>query len=124
MGVISIKTSERNGEQIGAVRVDEDDEIMLITDGGTLVRTRVADVSVVGRNTQGVTLIRLSKDENLVGIERIAALEGEDATKSKTKSTVPGRMQTMTGAGSARSMPSFPGRRGRAAERRADRPAG
>ncbi|MGB5254540.1 MAG: DNA gyrase subunit A [Sedimenticolaceae bacterium] len=77
MGVISIKTSARNGEQIGAVRVDEDDEIMLITDGGTLVRTRVADVSRMGRDTQGVTMIRLSNDEKLIGIERIAALEGE-----------------------------------------------
>jgi hypothetical protein len=60
------------------VRVDEDDEIMLITDGGTLVRTRVADVSQMGRDTQGVTMIRLSKDERLIGIERIEALDGED----------------------------------------------
>ena len=79
MGVISIKTSPRNGEQIGAVRVDEDDEIMLITDGGTLVRTRVADVSRMGRDTQGVTMIRLSNDEKLIGIERIEALEAEEA---------------------------------------------
>jgi DNA gyrase subunit A len=78
MGVISIKTSARNGSQVGAVRVDEDDEIMLITDGGTLVRTRVADVSQMGRDTQGVTMIRLSKDERLIGIERIEALDGED----------------------------------------------
>jgi DNA gyrase subunit A len=78
MGVISIKTSERNGSQVGAVRVEEDDEIMLITDGGTLVRTRVADVSQMGRDTQGVTMIRLSKDERLIGIERIEALDGED----------------------------------------------
>ncbi len=77
MGVISIKTSERNGAQIGAVRVNEDDEIMLITDGGTLVRTRVADVSQMGRDTQGVTMIRLSKDERLIGIERIEALESD-----------------------------------------------
>ena len=75
MGVISIKTSDRNGAQIGAVRVDESDEIMLITDGGTLVRTRIADVSQMGRDTQGVTMIRLSKDEKLIGIERIEALE-------------------------------------------------
>ena len=78
MGVISIKTSDRNGAQVGAVRVDEDDEIMLITDGGTLVRTRVADVSQMGRDTQGVTMIRLSKEEKLIGIERIEALEVED----------------------------------------------
>ena len=86
MGVISIKTSERNGEQVGAVRVAEDDEIMLITDGGTLVRTRVSDVSQMGRDTQGVTMIRLAKDERLIGIERIEALEGEndDADESDT----------------------------------------
>ena len=78
MGVISIKTSERNGEQVGAVRVSEVDEIMLITDGGTLVRTRVADVSQMGRDTQGVTMIRLSKDERLIGIERVDALDGDD----------------------------------------------
>jgi DNA gyrase subunit A len=77
MGVISIKTSGRNGAQVGAVRVAEDDEIMLITDGGTLVRTPVADVSQMGRDTQGVTMIRLSKGEKLIGIERIEALDGD-----------------------------------------------
>ncbi len=75
MGVISIKTSDRNGAQIGAVRVRENDEMMLITDGGTLVRTRVADVSRMGRDTQGVTMIRLSNDERLIGIERVEALD-------------------------------------------------
>ncbi|PLY12284.1 MAG: DNA gyrase subunit A [Sedimenticola sp.] len=78
MGVISIKTSERNGDQIGAVLVDQDDEIMLITDGGTLVRTRVSDVSLMGRDTQGVMMIRLTKDEKLVGIEQIESLEGDE----------------------------------------------
>jgi len=77
MGVISIKTSDRNGAQIGAVRVDENDEAMLITDGGTLVRIRVADVSQMGRDTQGVTMIRLSKNEKLIGIERVEALDDE-----------------------------------------------
>ncbi|MET0105045.1 MAG: DNA gyrase subunit A [Sedimenticola sp.] len=77
MGVISIKTSDRNGDQVGAVLVDDSDEIMLITDGGTLVRTRVDDVSVMGRGTQGVTMIRLSKGEKLVGIERIESLDEE-----------------------------------------------
>ncbi len=79
MGMISIKTSERNGKQIGAVRVSEDDEIMLITDGGTLVRTRVADVSQMSRDTQGVKVISLIKGEKLVGIERIDALDSEDS---------------------------------------------
>ena len=78
MGVISIKTSERNGEQIGAVLVDDEDEIMLITDGGTLVRTPVTDISVLGRDTQGVKLISVSEDETLVGVERIPFLEDEE----------------------------------------------
>jgi len=69
---------------VGAVRVFEDDELMLISDQGTLVRTPVAEISQVGRNTQGVTLIRLSKDEHLVQIERIqsvgdVAIEVEDS---------------------------------------------
>ncbi len=85
MGVISIKTSERNGDQVGAVLVDESDEIMLITDGGTLVRTRVADVSVMGRSTQGVTLIRLSEHEKLVGIERIESLNGDEEAVTETQ---------------------------------------
>ncbi len=77
MGVISIKTSGRNGPQVGAALVQEEDEIMLITDGGTLVRTRVADVSLLSRDTQGVTLIRLSTAEKLVGLERIAPEEDD-----------------------------------------------
>ena len=77
MGVISIKTTERNGAVVGAALVEDDDEVMLITDGGTLVRTPAAGVSVMGRNTQGVGMIRLSKGEKLVGIERVEYL-GED----------------------------------------------
>ncbi|PLX63091.1 DNA gyrase subunit A [Sedimenticola selenatireducens] len=77
MGVISIKASERNGEQVGAVLVEEGDEVMLITNGGTLVRTPISDVSVMGRDTQGVTMIRLSKKEKLVKIERIESLDDE-----------------------------------------------
>ena len=77
-GLISIKTSERNGKQIGAILVDEEDEIMLITNGGTLVRTRVSDVSRMGRDTQGVKMISLSNDEKLIGIERIEMLDDEE----------------------------------------------
>jgi DNA gyrase subunit A len=76
-GVISIQTSERNGPVVGAVQVVDEDEIMMITDGGTLVRNRVADVSQMGRNTQGVIMIRLSKLEKLIGIERIESLDEE-----------------------------------------------
>jgi DNA gyrase subunit A len=76
-GVISIQTSDRNGAVVGAVQVVDDEEIMMITDGGTLVRNRVADVSSMGRNTQGVIMIRLSKKEKLIGIERVESLDDE-----------------------------------------------
>ena len=76
-GVIAIKTSERNGFVIGAVLVNERDEIMLITDGGTLVRTRVAEISVVGRNAQGVTVIRPNAGEKVVGVDRIEGLDDD-----------------------------------------------
>ena len=77
-GVISIKTNERNGRIVGAVQVQNDDEIMMITDNGTLVRIAVAEVSEMGRNTQGVRLIRLTKGEKLVEIEKIEVLAGEN----------------------------------------------
>ncbi len=79
MGVISIATSERNGGVVGACQVTDQDEIMLITKNGTLVRTRVEEISVLGRNTQGVKLISLAGDERLVGVERIEALDGDEA---------------------------------------------
>ena len=78
MGVIAIQTSERNGRAIGAVQVTEGNQIMLITDGGVLVRTPVAQVSLVGRNTQGVTLIRLNEGEKLVQIAPIFSTDDED----------------------------------------------
>ncbi|WP_028115485.1 DNA topoisomerase (ATP-hydrolyzing) subunit A [Ferrimonas senticii] len=77
-GVISIKVSERNGEVVGAVQVNANDEIMMITNGGTLVRTRVAEVSEVGRNTQGVRLIRTAEDEQVVGLQRIDEIEEDE----------------------------------------------
>jgi DNA gyrase subunit A len=70
-GVISIQTSQRNGSAVGAVLVREADEIMLISDQGTLIRTPVGDVSVMGRNTQGVRLVSLGEGETLAGLERI-----------------------------------------------------
>ena len=76
-GVIAIRTSERNGEQISAVLVRPGDEIMLITDGGTLVRTAVDGISLLGRSTQGVRLINLGEGQRLAGIERIVALNGD-----------------------------------------------
>ena len=74
-GVIGIQCSERNGGLVGAVQVTEAHELMLISDQGTLVRTRVAEVSQLGRNTQGVTLIRLPNDETLVSVMRLDAEE-------------------------------------------------
>ncbi len=73
-GVISIQTSERNGQVVGAVQVESDQEIMLITDGGTLVRTRVGEISLVGRNTQGVRLISLQGSEKVIGVEKIESM--------------------------------------------------
>ncbi|BCX89179.1 DNA gyrase subunit A [Methylomarinovum tepidoasis] len=77
-GVIAIQPSERNGKLVGAVLVHDDDEIMLITTGGTLVRTRVREIPVLGRNTQGVRIIRLGKGEKLVGVDRIEQWEEEE----------------------------------------------
>ncbi len=78
-GVISIQTTERNGKVVGAIQVPVDAEIMLISNGGTLVRTPASEVSVIGRNTQGVRLIRLDDGEQLVGIDRIEADESDDS---------------------------------------------
>ena len=77
-GVISIATSERNGAVIGAIQVNDHDEMMMISDAGTLIRASVSDVRVMGRNTQGVMLIRLSEGEKLVEIERVEKLEAEE----------------------------------------------
>ncbi len=74
-GVISIRTSARNGKVVGAVQVAEDEELMLISDRGTLLRMRAADVSVVGRSTQGVRLVAVERGEKLVGLERVVELE-------------------------------------------------
>ena len=81
-GVIAIQTTDRNGRTVGALQVADDDEIMLISSNGTLVRTPVADISVIGRNTQGVTLIRLESEQRLVGLARIEAIESDDSADS------------------------------------------
>ncbi len=77
-GVISIQVNERNGAVISARVVGEDDQAMLITSGGTMIRTRVKEVSIVGRNTQGVRLIGLEEGEHLAGLERVAESEDEE----------------------------------------------
>ncbi|WP_320838521.1 DNA gyrase subunit A [Zhongshania sp.] len=70
-GVIAMAMSERNGPLVGAVQVFEGDDLMLISDQGTLVRTRTDEVSILSRNTQGVRVIRLKEDEHLVGVQRV-----------------------------------------------------
>ena len=94
-GVIAIKTSERNGELVGAVAIDESKELMLISDGGTLVRTRASEVARTGRNAQGVRLIRLGNEEILVGVVAVVAVEAVeveddilDASIETTEETV------------------------------------
>ncbi len=77
-GVIAIQTTSRNGRTVGAVQVAEEDEIMLISSNGTLVRTPVSDISVIGRNTQGVRLIRVQADQRLVGLARIESIEDDE----------------------------------------------
>ena len=95
-GVIAIKTSERNGQLVGAVAIDETKELMLISDGGTLVRTRASEVAQTGRNAQGVRLIRLGNEELLVGVvsveaveedEFVEALEGEEVSMDQVENT-------------------------------------
>ncbi len=88
-GVVSIKVSERNGAVVGAVQVTDEQQIMLITDAGTLVRTRVSEVSSVGRNTQGVTLIRTGQDEHVVGLQRIEEVE-DDEESTATEEAIAG----------------------------------
>jgi DNA gyrase subunit A len=77
-GVIAIQVNERNGPVVGAVPADDADEVMLISNGGTLVRMRVNEISIMGRNTQGVRLISLTDGETLVGVERVID-DGDDA---------------------------------------------
>jgi len=83
-GVISIKTSDRNGKVVGAIQVTDEDEMMLISNKGTLVRARAVDVSIIGRNTQGVTLINIAENEQLVSIAKIA--ESDDDSKEESES--------------------------------------
>jgi DNA gyrase subunit A len=82
-GVIAMVINERNGKLVGAVQVLDGEEIMLISDQGTLVRTRVDEVRGAGRNTQGVILIKLADDETLVGLERVQEPSGDDEDESE-----------------------------------------
>ena len=77
-GVIAIQASDRNGRVVGALQVSTDDEVMLISSAGTLVRTSTSEISVMGRNTQGVRLIRLDTNDKLVGLERVEVLQDDE----------------------------------------------
>lgn len=78
-GVIAIQTTARNGKLVGAIQLSDHHEVLLISDGGTLVRTRASEISQVGRNTQGVTLMRLAEDETLQAVERVDASLDDEA---------------------------------------------
>jgi DNA gyrase subunit A len=78
-GVIAIQTTERNGRLVAATQVATTNELMLMSSGGTLVRTRASEVSVLGRNTQGVRLIRLDEGERLIGVESVEPEPESDA---------------------------------------------
>ncbi|MBP3985172.1 DNA gyrase subunit A [Pseudoxanthomonas helianthi] len=87
-GVIALKTTERNGRLVGAIQLSDHHEVLLISDGGTLVRTRASEISQVGRNTQGVTLIRLGEGEVLQALERLdASLDDEEETAGDAAQT-------------------------------------
>jgi DNA gyrase subunit A len=78
LGMAAIQASERNGALVGAVLVDDHDEVMLISTGGVLIRTAVAQIREQGRSTQGVTLIALGEGEKLAGVERILERDEEE----------------------------------------------
>ncbi len=97
-GVIALQVTDRNGQMVGALQVSLDDEIMLMSQNGALVRTPVKDISVVGRNTQGVRLIRLEEGDQLSGLERIVGLgaEGDAAAGARTRlRTMPRRATSL-----------------------------
>ena len=82
-GVIALKTTERNGQLVGAIQLSDHHDVLLISDGGTLVRTPAADIAQVGRNTQGVTLMRVQAGEKLQAVERLdVSLDGEEGEEA------------------------------------------
>jgi DNA gyrase subunit A len=88
-GVIALQTTARNGKLVGAIQLSDHHEVLLISDGGTLVRTRAAEISQVGRNTQGVTLMRLAEDESLQAVERVDASLDDEETVATTAVDAP-----------------------------------
>ena len=90
--MIALQTTARNGKLVGAIQLSDHHEVLLISDGGTLVRTRAAEIAQVGRNTQGVTLMRVGESESLQAIERVDASldeEGEVPSPSHDPPSAP-----------------------------------
>jgi DNA gyrase subunit A len=104
-GMIAIQTSARNGKVVGAVLVKPDDEIMLITTGGVLVRTRVSEIREMGRATQGVTLINVDEDSLLSGVRRVGE---SDADEDEDDETVDAGPESPGGAAPAADGPAEP----------------
>jgi DNA gyrase subunit A len=96
-GVIALQTTERNGEMVAALQVNSEHELMMISSTGTLVRTPVGEISVVGRNTQGVRLIRLGEGERLTGVERIDSLAEDPAGPETPPADLPGGETSTSG---------------------------
>ena len=97
-GIISIRTSARNGQVIGVAQVVDSDELMLITNGGKVLRCAVSGISTMGRATQGVRIMNLAADERLVALERLAEETGTSKVKIRTRSTIPGYLLGAWGA--------------------------
>lgn len=102
MGVFSIRTSERNGKMVSLLLVDDNDELMLVTDKGKLIRTDIKGISVISRNTQGVRLINLSREEKLIAAARLPESEEDDSTGETSDETTEALMQSqLTESGTA-----------------------
>ena len=82
-GVIAIKPSLRNGKVVGALQVVDEDEVMMITDRGKVIRMNMQDVRVIGRNTQGVRLFNLEQGEKVVGVDRLAESFSDDQDEAE-----------------------------------------
>jgi DNA gyrase subunit A len=96
-GVIALQTTDRNGEMVAALQVNSEHELMMISSTGTLVRTPVGEISIVGRNTQGVRLIRLGEGERLTGVERIDSLGEDPAGSESPPADLPGGETSTSG---------------------------
>jgi len=112
-GMIAIQISDRNGMLVGAVLVEEKDEIMLISTGGVLIRTSCADIREMGRSTQGVTLINLDEGTKLAGVERISESEDQGCKQASDRSPASGGrcrrgLSTRRGRRPTRPSRSFP----------------